>query len=167
MCYLSKEKAASNSTDGSYLFRVIYRDKGTDQAASQTVQRYFTLRNANLKAIACDDYQLESKFNNDFVKFTGSGAYIQFKPIDLTSLTQVSFVVASRLSGKLELRLDSPTGPLVSAVSIKPTLQTKKSAVASDKDAFGSRLKATLKPTAGWHDLFLVYKDQPGNKANM
>lgn len=155
------------STEGSYLFTVTYRDKGGKTAHPQKVKKYFQLRNPKVKAITCDASRDVSKFNNSLVKFTRSDAYICFNNIDLTSLSQVSYSLSSRLSGKLELRLDAPTGPLVSEVAVEPNLQSRRPAEASAIDTFGAPVPAKLKSTSGKHDIYLVYKDGKASQANM
>ncbi len=152
---------------GSYLVQVTYRDKGGPGVVPQVGQRQFLLRNAKVPAVACDDYQDVAKFNNAFVKFTRSGAYICYKNIDLTNLTRIAYAVSTRSPGRLELHLDRSDGPLVNQVDVSPTVGAPKSPDGSAGSPFGTPVAGKLKPAAGAHDLYVVYKDSGGTKADM
>jgi cytochrome c len=53
--------------------------------------------------------------------------------------------------GKIEVHLDSPTGPLLGESElIRPT---------ADPAAPPARLRATLRPTSGVHDAYLVFRN--------
>jgi cytochrome c len=76
------------------------------------------------------------------------------KQIDLTGIAAVTFLAVAPAQfqakgGKVEVRLDSPTGPLLGESElIRPT---------TDSSAPPSRLRTALRPTSGLHDVYLVF----------
>ena len=81
-----------------------------------------------------------------------SGASASFKRIDLTGIGAVTFMALApsqyqARGGKIEVHLDSPTGALLG--ESQPIIATS--------DQAPLRLRTTLKPTSGVHDLYFVF----------
>ena len=143
---------------GSYIMQVVYQDRGGEIIGPLTVTNSFVIRNAKIKAVNYDHGKGISKINDEVVRFTKHGAYIGFNSIDLSYLTTLTFGMSSGVSGKLELRLDSLSGPTLGATEINPTHTSVKSNAALRSSAFEEIMK--LQPVSGIHDLYFVYKGE-------
>jgi cytochrome c len=83
------------------------------------------------------------------------GASVALKQIDLTGVAAVVFTAVAPAQyqakgGKIEVHLDSPTGPLLGETElIRPT---------AEPGAKPSQLRTTLRATAGLHDVHLVFR---------
>ena len=83
-----------------------------------------------------------------------SGSSVGLKQIDLTGVGAVTLMVAApaqyqATGGKIEVHLDSPSGALLGeSEQIRPTT-----------DQAPLRLRTTLRPTSGMHDLYLVFRN--------
>jgi cytochrome c len=84
-----------------------------------------------------------------------SGASVALKQIDLTGVGAVVFSAVAPAQyqakgGKVEVRLDSPTGVLLGETElIRPT---------ADTSAPPSQLRVALRPMSGLHDVYLVFR---------
>ena len=84
------------------------------------------------------------------------GATARLKQIDLTGVAAVTFIAVAPAQyqakgGKIEVHLDSPTGPLLGESDvIRPT---------TDAAAPPARLRTALRPTSGLHDVYLVFRN--------
>jgi cytochrome c len=84
------------------------------------------------------------------------GSSVALKQLDLTGVGAVTFMVAApaqyqATGGKIEVHLDSPTGALLGgSEQIRPT---------AEPAAPPQRLRTTLRPTSGIHDLYLVFRN--------
>jgi cytochrome c len=84
-----------------------------------------------------------------------SGASVKLKQLDLTAVSAVTFAAVApaqyqAAGGKVEVRIDSITGPLVGESElIRPT---------TDPAARPSMLHVALRPTSGMHDVYLVLR---------
>jgi cytochrome c len=85
-----------------------------------------------------------------------SGSSVALKQIDLTGVGAVTFAAVAPAQyqakgGKIEVRLDSPTGALIGeTTSITPTAAA---------NAPPSQLHTALQPTSGLHDVYLVFRN--------
>jgi hypothetical protein len=154
---------AKDST-GTYILQVAYQDRGGDSIGPLTAERNFVIRNSKLKAVHCDDDKDVSKVNDEVVKFTKSGAYIAFANIDLSQLKSVSYEVSSAVKGKIELRLDAVSGPVISAAAFEPEKRNAE-ADATKKNIPLKTTKSNLQPISGTHDIYFVYTDTGSVKA--
>jgi len=86
-----------------------------------------------------------------------SGSSVKLEKIDLTGVSGVVISATApapygALGGKVELRVDSATGPLLGETEvIKPS---------TDSAAPPVQLHASLSPTAGVHDVYLVFRNE-------
>ena len=140
------------SKDGSYVLTATYTDRGNGQIGPLTQATSVALRSPKIKAIAYDG-------KKDIMNFklpTGSeaavalknGSYMVYNDIDLTGLSginaQVFTAAGQTVGGKLEVRTDSPTGPLLGDAEVKV-------------GTTGPVSIPFRKPESGTHKLYLVF----------
>ncbi|MBW3629459.1 MAG: PQQ-dependent sugar dehydrogenase, partial [Gemmatimonadetes bacterium] len=117
---------------GSHLLRATYTDRGANGVAPLTSSDVLLLRQPRLAPEDADVISPGTTFapsrgDPGFV-INRSGAYIGFTGIDLTGIDSVAVGVLTRfytwshfIGGTVEVRLDSPTGPLLGApISVTP-----------------------------------------------
>jgi cytochrome c len=84
------------------------------------------------------------------------GAAVALKEIDLTGVSALTFLAVAPAQyqargGKVEVRLDSPTGALIGeSEMIRPTAETATPP---------ARLRTVIRPTTGVHDVYLVFRN--------
>ena len=149
------------------------KDKGANGLPAQASEQLKVLRNPLLTLGASDS---QSKGTMIFksgqlpvVIVMASDSYVQFNKLDLTGIKLMEFTVAvpkqglNAVGGRIEVRMDSPTGQLLGQTEeLKPTEGEVKSAA----DAFKPSLaKAILTPATGVHDLYFVFENEKAGKA--
>ncbi|GAB3543878.1 PQQ-dependent sugar dehydrogenase [Spirosoma fluminis] len=158
---------------GNLVLQASYKDKGANGLPAQTAQQALVLRNPLLQLGTSDS---QSKGTMIFksgqlpvVVVMASDTYVQFNKLDLTGIKAMEFSVAipkqglNAAGGRIEVRVDSPTGPLLGQIE---DLRPSEAEVKSAADAFKpSMAKATLSPVAGVHDLYFVFKNEKAGKA--
>jgi cytochrome c len=82
------------------------------------------------------------------------GASVALKQIDLTGVSAVTFTAVAPAQyqargGKIEVHLDSPTGALLGGTE----------SIAPSAALVPVRLRTVLQPTAGVHDIYLVFRN--------
>lgn len=119
--YLAKVPS-SDKGKGVYIVRAAYEDRGASGLPSVRSEQSFTLRNAKLDAHGFDAYENMMKISNNGMNLaiaSKSGSYMMLKQIDLNALSELQVqAIAPKAQlvtagGKIELRLHSPSGPLV------------------------------------------------------
>lgn len=141
---------------GQYTLLAAYTDKGGKAVGPLTNSALVVLRPARLRAAEADQLNRITRMGNSLSK-PGQGAYLMFKDIDLTDVRKLTYQLASKdRSGVIELRLDSPKGPVVSRVAFSPTGGWDKR----------TEVSADLQPTTGKHNLYImpVKKELPNNE---
>jgi cytochrome c len=82
-----------------------------------------------------------------------SGGWAMLKQIDLTGISEVVIGAMApaqyTVGGKVEVHLDSDTGPLLGETPVLPK---------SEGMGAPAQLHAPLKPTTGTHDVYFVFK---------
>lgn len=164
---------------GSYVFMAHYTDQGSGQVSGLNLKSedFALLRYPLMGPEKADIFSetgisyTPSTDDPGFI-FTGKGGYIGFKNIDLTGISQISIGAITRfwhwshfIGGDIELRLDSPDGPLVGQVqNVPPAPQGEKGPF------FG---EATGKPTVidvskveGVHDLYILVKNSGAKESD-
>lgn len=149
---------------GNYLLHVAYEDRGGKVIGPLTSRKIFIIRNPTLNVVHCDDDSGVSKDNGELVRFTQSGAYIAWKNVDLSHLTHVTYAVSSAIEGTLSLHLDSLSGPVIGTAKFRPDKREEQTD-ATKKNIPANTTGSKLKPTAGMHDIFFVYRDAGDEKA--
>ena len=150
--YLTKD----NGKAGAYMFSASYTDKGANNISSQTGSKSFTLRSAQIKANTFDSSKETMNYKIDglgeVVIALNDKGYVAYNDIDFSGIGAFKVMgMASNeraVGGKVEIRLDSPTGQLLGTGDIekgtpKPT-------------------KIAISPTTGFHTLYLVFSN-PNN----
>jgi cytochrome c len=150
--YLTKD----NGKAGTYMFSASYTDKGANKIGSLTGSKTFTLRSAKFKANSYDASKETMNYKVDgigeVVIALNDKGYVAYNDIDFSGIGAFKVMgVASddrTVGGKVEIRLDSPTGQLLGTGDVekgmpKPT-------------------KIAINPTAGFHNLYVVFSN-PNN----
>ena len=145
---------------GAVVLRVAYADRGANGAESATAEKEVVLRAPTVVVASGDSAEgvQRMKVAEVPVEMTiasRAGAFVRLSRIDLTGITAVSFVGMAPpqlggVGGTVEIRRDSPTGPVLGeSEAIRPVA------------AMGppSPVRATLQPTSGVHDLYLVFRN--------
>jgi cytochrome c len=146
------EVPKGDNTEGSFIFRAAYTDKGTKTAASQSSEMTVVLRHP-VVPVSFADQSKEFGFSNDstvaFVK--SPGAYLKFKATDLTDIRQIEVVKsvgrtpATPPSGTIEVHAGSPEGKLLGKFS----------------GEYGDKMLIDVPAGAGLNDLYFVFTGDP------
>jgi cytochrome c len=151
------------SDAGVLLLRAAYTDKGANGVPEVRSEKNLILKSSSVDGGTADDIDGIMKFKEP--SFPGTlmigqknNAYIGFKQIDLTGIEQIMFVTMApaeygMTGGKIEVRLDSPTGELLgttSEIAAKKGGQRPAPIIA----------QAKIKPTSGLHDVYYVLKNE-------
>ena len=163
----------SKNEKGNLVLQAFYKDKGANGLPAQTNEQVLVLRNP---LIALGTSNRQSKGVTLFkmggqphplVIVMASDTYVQFDQLDLTGVRAMEFAVAipkdqlSAVGGRIEVRIDSPTGQLLG--------QTDELIPSESKDPAAmfkpSLATVSITPTAGLHDLYFVFKNEKAGKA--
>ena len=134
-----------------------YTDRGGNGMPAITGEKSVMLRSPTMVVADADLSEGASKQGVEGIPVTitvvnKSGASVAVKQIDLTGIGAVTFMALApsqyqARGGKIEVHLDSPTGALLGeSQPISPT-----------SDQAPLRLRTTLRPTSGMHDLYFVF----------
>lgn len=144
---------------GSHIIRAAYTDKGNKTIPKQTSEATIVLRSPNVTAATAPIIKGASAKVNGLDGSTNvvarNGGYIGFKKLDMTGIQQLQFfayatALENNPGGTIEVRLDSPTGPVVGQVAIEQVETKPKTPVYTNTD---------IKDTTGLHDLYFVFKN--------
>jgi cytochrome c len=143
---------AQQKKDGSYVLTASYTDRGNGDIGPNTGSTTLALRSPLVKAVSADVKQ--NIFEYDIPKMgpaaigTQSGSFLAFNDVDLTGIQGLTpTVFASNeqvVGGKLEARLDSPTGALLGEVDVK-------------QGTMGPVSLPFRQPVQGVHKLYLIF----------
>ncbi|PHK97061.1 ThuA domain-containing protein [Neolewinella marina] len=116
---------------GVLLLRAAYSDRGAQGLPSVWAEDVVVLRNANVGVHDYDDSKDMRPVTHNDMKINladGSGAYLMLRDIDLSGVQSLTVAAlapkpqVNSVGGKVELRIDSPTGPLLgTSAMLKPT----------------------------------------------
>jgi cytochrome c len=116
---------------GVYMVRASYEDKGAKGLPSLRSEQTYVLRNAKIDAHNFDVYDNVNKMSyggNNLAIPSKSGAFLALKQTDLAGISEFRVMATApkpqlnARGGKVELRLDSPTGKLIGESSmLEPT----------------------------------------------
>ncbi|WP_461098499.1 ThuA domain-containing protein [Spirosoma luteolum] len=137
---------------GSYILTASYTDRGNGIIGPLTQSSSVALRSPMIKAVSADGkqdiYQFDIPTMGPAAIGLKSGSNVSFTGIDLTGIQGVSATVFSAdertAGGKLEARLDSPTGQLLATADVK-------------KGLAGPVNLPFSTPVNGMHKLYLVF----------
>jgi cytochrome c len=160
---------AEAAGQGVVVLRAAYTDRGAGSVPPTASEETLVLRAPTVVVASADILEgaQRMKVPQMPVEMTivqKSGAYAGFKQLDLTGISEVVFMASAPVQylnstgGKVEVRLDTPDGLLLGeTLFLEPAAQGVGS----------SPLRATLKPTAGIHDLYFVVRndDAPAERS--
>lgn len=158
---------------GDLVLRASYKDKGAAGLPAQTGQQTLVLRNSTL-ALGASNRQSKGVMlykmggqPHPFAVVMASDTYVMFNQLDLTGVRRMDFAVAvpkkqmSAVGGRIEVHADSPTGPLLGQTASILPVESDDPAAMFKPDVF----MATITPTAGQHDLYVVFRNEKAGKA--
>lgn len=153
--------------EGAYVLVAGYKDKGANGIESLYSSTYISLRNP---LVQMEDYEegkasvVIATANTGFISYIRGifdGSKVGFNKIDLTDVAAIKFrVLAHGPGGTIEVRLGSPTGTLVGSATVP--------AGKSDDFKTGWQdVTATLKPTNGTNDIYLVFTNTQSERREL
>ncbi len=159
---------------GAVLIHAVYTDKGAGGLPAQTSEALTMLRSPTLGADAADVQsgvlpQVGRNSTSSAAVIPKTNAYIAFKGIDLTGVRALALAAQAGdrtggVGGTIEIRLDSSTGELLGQTPVS-------GATPAGREGGGGRgttpppLSVEMKPTAGVHDVYLVFKNDRASPA--
>ncbi len=151
---------SGDAPSGVVMLRAAYTDRGANGMPAITREKTIVLRSPSVVVASGEFSEGVSKqgvpeLPVELTVANRSGASVALKQLDLTGVNAVVFstVAPARFQakgGKVEVHLDSATGPLLGESElIRPTTDTSAAPV---------RLRTALRPTSGVHDVYLVFR---------
>ena len=151
-------------SEGFYVLRASYTDKGTPETGTLTASRVLTLRHPKVQAEDADtshnvDTRHADGTDMTFLTDIQDGSYIVFEDIDLTGIKEIHFKAATRIKGSvIEIRAGSLRGPLLGKADV---LQVER---------FRDPMKTTktlITPAQEKQDLYFVFRNTTEKKENI
>ncbi len=160
---------------GNLVLRASYKDKGANGLPAQTSEQTLVLRNS-LLTLGLSDKQSKGTMiykmgQMPLVIVLASDTYVQFNQLDLTGIRAMEFSVTApkaqlnAAGGRIEVRMDSPMGPLLGQTDEIVPFEAKKEVTNVAEVFKPDTAKATITPTTGLHDLYFVFKNEKAGKA--
>lgn len=146
---------------GAYVLRASYTDQGANRIAPLTAEQILVLKNPNVSAATASKIEGGLKMNiNDtsveIVIIQASGTFLAFRQIDLTGIHAMAFTALvngeRQTGGKVEVHLDSPAGQLVGETAEMVPNRVSPGVIKP------ITAQATIRPTSGLHDVYLVFR---------
>jgi cytochrome c len=143
------------------VLRATYTDRGANGAASASSRETVVLRAPSVVVATGDTADGIQRYSGPEVPVeitigSRTGAFVGFRQLDLTGISAIVFSAMApvpqlnAVGGKVEVRLDSPTGPLIGET---PTI------VPNPTMGPPTVLRTQLTQTAGVHDLYFVFQN--------
>lgn len=151
------------ATGGSYLLTASYRDAGADGAPPLTTEARVVLHDRKRRAALYDDAHQVSVLevstllrSRRICTQLGVGSHLVFKDVNLAGIARIDVEISASTGhgGVLELRADSPTGPLIGKIEIPETGQWDK----------WKTLSIPITAPGGQHDLYALAASTPGGE---
>ncbi len=141
------------NTDGSFILRAAYKDRGSKYAAAQTGESIVVLHAPLVPASKAGEMK-DISFNLDSTTASvkAPGAWLKFNKIDLTSIKEISIAGGGGgrrgtvATGTIEVHADSPQGKLIGAFTGNYTPQG---------------IKISVPDNSGIADLYFVFNGSP------
>ncbi|UYQ94430.1 PQQ-dependent sugar dehydrogenase [Chitinophaga horti] len=139
--YTTTEKPGQTNK-GSYIFRAAYKDRGANLAPAQWGESILVLRHPNRPVAEADSTRgLEYARNKTVAIVKEAASWILLKQTDITDLKSITVNGTDYAGpGAFEIRLGSPDGKVIG----------------NGADG-ANNVTATLEPTTGKHDVYLVF----------
>jgi len=158
---------SADAPKGVLVLRAAYTDRGANGMPAITKDKTVVLRSPTVIVSSGELSEGVSKQSVEQIPFeitvvSRPGASVTLKQIDLIGVAAVTFQAVAPAQyqakgGKVEVRLDSPTGALLGETElIRPTTET---------NVPPARVRTTLRPTTGVHDVYLVFRN-PDSKSD-
>jgi cytochrome c len=174
---------------GSVLIRAAFTDKaigGTKAIPAQTVEEMIVLRSPEMNAAEAPvvkgaELKALGSSGVGFSVMAFANSYLGFKSLDLTDIRQLVLnAVAQRregsLGGTIEVRIDSPAGPLIGEKSVELAPEVDMTKLMAEMESEKKNLKPgetpkarprptnppvsiSIKDTEGKHDVYFVFKN--------
>jgi cytochrome c len=152
---------SAESPSGAVVVRAAYTDRGANGMPGINSEKEIVLRSPTVVVATGDlsegvSQQSVPEMPVPVTVVNRPGSSVAFKQIDLTGVGGVTLVGLAPAQyqargGKIEVHLDSPTGPTMGETEmITPT---------TDPAAPPALLRVAFKPTAGVHDVYLVFRN--------
>lgn len=160
---ITREHVKGN-TNGYYVMRANYTDKGNPVTGTLTGAYLLTLRHPKMEA---EDSDLSNNvatrhIDGTDLTFIGNvqdGSHIGFKNIDLTGIKQIHFKVSARVTGSIiEIRAGSPKGTLLGKAEV-PQVEKMRDPI--------KLTTAQISNHDEQQDLFFVFRNNDGKKENI
>ena len=183
---------------GTYIIRAAYTDKGAGTIPALTSDTVIALRSPKIVALSADSIYggaIRDQLDEYVFLTTRHSSFIAFKKIDMTGIRRILFRANWHLydiypGGKVEIRIDGPTGELIGETQIEPeqfntryrglfnglsnpTREKQERskrypplnpreffARGSNKNSFTIPSAAILKEISGDHDIYFVFKNE-------
>ena len=152
---------AGDTGNGTVVIRAAYRDRGAGDVPSLLSARAFTLRAPTFVApqapLQHDTTTIQTWNGQGADKvLVRQGSYLGFRQLDLTAVNRVALVADTSpreqsVGGRVEIRLDSPTGPVVGTAELAPGIDPMMAALAAmmkDINAAGAKTATENKAAA-------------------
>lgn len=147
---------------GAYIFTATYTDTGDKYTGRLTGRKSLWLRHPRIEA---EDFDSSMNIvrrvpHGEGVGFVGdikNGSYFSFKNIDLKGIQGLVIKAAARNNGgRIEVRLNSPTGKLIGSVDVSPVSHEK-----------WVEIILPIESTEGLNDIFFVFKNENVKDENL
>jgi cytochrome c len=175
--------------NGSVLIRAAFTDRamsGAKTIPAQTSEEMVILRSPEMNAAEAPivkgaELKALGVAGLGFSVVPFANSYLGFNDIDLAGISMIELNAAAQkregsVGGKVEIHLDSPTGPIVGTqeVEIAPEVDIAKVMAEMESEKKNAKpgevikqrnpferppVKFTLKPTEGKHDIYFVFKN--------
>ena len=147
------------SEEGMYLLMATYTDQGAKDLDPLTTSQQLILRNSKINADKYDVFNgtvpVKMKVGNErYMGGFAHGCYVGFKNIDLTGISSLDLRLNSKIvTGKMEIRIDSPNGKIIGAADVKAT--------GAWEDWYVSNV--VIPPMQEQHDLYFIFANPVAN----
>jgi cytochrome c len=156
---------ADDDGRGAVVIRAVYSDNGTQGAPAHTSDAVAVLRGPLISASTADvldgvETTVENRQAGQMAIVARDNSHIAFKGIDLTGVRRAELAASAasgqgNTGGAIEIRLESPAGPVVGQTDVPITEPP------SGEDPAPPRAPVTinLRETQGVHDVYFVFKN--------
>lgn len=148
-------------TEGAYVLLASYTDKGANGIESLTSREYIALRSPLIQMEDNDRGNVGvviATANTGFVSYIRKiyhNSFVVFDKLDLAHVSHIRYRVQPLAAGgRIEVRLDSAQGPVVSVADVP-------GGKVQDPKTDWNEIQASVKPIAGLHTLYFVFTN-PG-----
>ncbi len=159
--------SASASTTGAVVLHAAYTDLGGNGLLGAAAETTVVLRAPRIVVASSElsegvQHMSVPQIPVEITIAGQDGQFAKLGHLDLSGIGAVQLAVQAPAAygaagGKIEVRLDSATGPLVGATAT----------IAPSNDSLPAQARAALQPTRGMHDVYLVFRKEGTGAAGM